>query len=44
MKWKRFKKMAYKKNPSCSNGITTEAYKDLDGEGFKLLQQTTVKY
>ena len=35
--------MAYEKSPG-SNGITTEAFKNLDGEGFKLLYRTIVRY
>ena len=38
-----FKKMAYEKSPG-SNGITTEAFNNLDGEGFKLLYRTIVRY
>ena len=40
----RFKKMAYKKSPAGSYGITTEAFKNLGREGFELLHQTRVKY
>ena len=35
--------MAYEKSPG-PNGITTEAFKNLDGEGFELLYRTIVKY
>ena len=38
-----FKKMAYEKSPG-SNGITTEAFKNLDKDGFELLYQTIVRY
>ena len=38
-----FKKMAYEKSPG-SNGITTEAFKNLDGDGFELLYRTIVRY
>ena len=38
-----FKKMAYEKSPG-SNGITTEAFKNLDGNGFELLYRTIVRY
>ena len=36
-------KNGYEKSPG-SNGITTEAFNNLDGEGFKLLYQTIVRY
>ena len=35
--------MAYEKSLG-SNGITTEAFKNLDGEGFELLYRTIVRY
>ena len=37
-----FKKMAYEKSPG-SNGITTEAFKNLDGECFEFLYRTIVR-
>ena len=35
--------MAYEKSPG-SNGITTEAFKNLDKDGFELLYRTIVRY